>query len=87
MSFVCLFILSVCSIYLSICRSFILSIYLSHLCVYVCFLQLLSAMVAKLGNREDPLPQELYEGVDEDEWVSKELTPQTYTHQMIHDTL
>ncbi len=57
------------------------------MCVYVCFLQLLSAMVAKLGNREDPLPQELYEGVDEDEWVSKELTPQTYTHQMIHDTL
>lgn len=32
-------------------------------------LQLLSAMVAKLGNREDPLPQELFEGVDEDEWV------------------
>lgn len=33
--------------------------------------QLLSAMVAKLGNREDPLPQELFEGVDEDEWVKK----------------
>ncbi|KAA0706137.1 Coronin-7 [Triplophysa tibetana] len=31
---------------------------------------LLSAMVAKLGNREDPLPQESYEGVDDDEWVS-----------------
>ncbi|TRY97273.1 hypothetical protein DNTS_020572 [Danionella cerebrum] len=31
--------------------------------------ELLSAMVAKLGNREDPLPQELYEGVDEDEWA------------------
>ncbi|XP_042577294.1 coronin-7 [Cyprinus carpio] len=30
--------------------------------------ELLSAMVAKLGNREDPLPQESYEGVDEDEW-------------------
>ncbi|XP_077069852.1 coronin-7 [Siphateles boraxobius] len=30
--------------------------------------ELLSAMVAKLGNREDPLPQELYEGVDEEEW-------------------
>ncbi|MCJ8739482.1 hypothetical protein PDJAM_G00047780, partial [Pangasius djambal] len=30
--------------------------------------ELLSAMVAKLGNREDPLPQELFEGVDEDEW-------------------
>ncbi|KAI4890469.1 hypothetical protein NFI96_021847 [Prochilodus magdalenae] len=31
--------------------------------------ELLSAMVAKLGNREDPLPQELFEGVDEDEWA------------------
>ncbi|XP_069502950.1 coronin-7 [Ambystoma mexicanum] len=30
--------------------------------------ELLSAMVAKLGNREDPLPQEAFEGVDEDEW-------------------
>uniref|UniRef100_W5LHR0 Coronin n=1 Tax=Astyanax mexicanus TaxID=7994 RepID=W5LHR0_ASTMX len=30
--------------------------------------ELLSAMVAKLGNREDPLPQELYEGVDDEEW-------------------
>ncbi|XP_057200954.1 coronin-7 [Triplophysa rosa] len=30
--------------------------------------ELLSAMVAKLGNREDPLPQESYEGVDDDEW-------------------
>uniref|UniRef100_A0A673NA62 Coronin n=1 Tax=Sinocyclocheilus rhinocerous TaxID=307959 RepID=A0A673NA62_9TELE len=30
--------------------------------------ELLSAMVAKLGNREDPLPQASYEGVDEDEW-------------------
>uniref|UniRef100_A0AAR2JAU3 Coronin n=1 Tax=Pygocentrus nattereri TaxID=42514 RepID=A0AAR2JAU3_PYGNA len=35
--------------------------------------ELLSAMVAKLGNREDPLPQELFEGVDEDEWVRLEL--------------
>lgn len=33
-------------------------------------LQLLSAMVARLGNREDPLPQDSFEGVDEDEWVS-----------------
>lgn len=32
--------------------------------------QLLSAMVAKLGNMDDPLPQESFEGVDEDEWVS-----------------
>lgn len=30
--------------------------------------ELLSAMVAKLGNREDPLPQDAFEGVDEDEW-------------------
>lgn len=32
--------------------------------------QLLSAMVAKLGNMDDPLPQDSFEGVDEDEWVS-----------------
>ncbi|XP_007499130.2 coronin-7 isoform X1 [Monodelphis domestica] len=32
--------------------------------------ELLSAMVAKLGNREDPLPQDSFEGVDEDEWVA-----------------
>lgn len=31
--------------------------------------QLLSAMVARLGNRDDPLPQDSFEGVDEDEWV------------------
>uniref|UniRef100_A0A673NA66 Coronin n=1 Tax=Sinocyclocheilus rhinocerous TaxID=307959 RepID=A0A673NA66_9TELE len=49
--------------------------------------ELLSAMVAKLGNREDPLPQASYEGVDEDEWVSEELTTHTHTPQMIHDTL
>uniref|UniRef100_A0A674IQV1 Coronin n=1 Tax=Terrapene triunguis TaxID=2587831 RepID=A0A674IQV1_9SAUR len=30
--------------------------------------ELLSAMVAKLGNRDDPLPQESFEGVDEAEW-------------------
>lgn len=30
--------------------------------------ELLNAMVAKLGNREDPLPQESFQGVDEDEW-------------------
>uniref|UniRef100_A0A2I2YBI1 Coronin n=1 Tax=Gorilla gorilla gorilla TaxID=9595 RepID=A0A2I2YBI1_GORGO len=34
--------------------------------------ELLNAMVAKLGNREDPLPQDSFEGVDEDEWVSSE---------------
>lgn len=32
-------------------------------------LQLLNAMVARLGNRDDPLPQDSFEGVDEDEWV------------------
>ncbi|KAM8960400.1 coronin-7-like [Pelodytes ibericus] len=30
--------------------------------------ELLSAMVAKLGNRDDPLPQDAFEGVDEEEW-------------------
>ena len=33
--------------------------------------QLLSAMVARLGNRHDPLPQDSFEGVDEAEWVSE----------------
>lgn len=33
--------------------------------------QLLSAMVSKLGNMDDPLPQDSFEGVDEDEWVSE----------------
>ncbi|XP_054849343.1 coronin-7-like isoform X2 [Eublepharis macularius] len=31
--------------------------------------ELLNAMVAKLGNREDPLPQDSFEGVDEEEWA------------------
>ncbi|XP_057672964.1 coronin-7-like isoform X3 [Corythoichthys intestinalis] len=31
--------------------------------------ELLVAMVAKLGNMDDPLPQESFEGVDEDEWA------------------
>ncbi|XP_029015319.1 coronin-7-like isoform X1 [Betta splendens] len=30
--------------------------------------ELLSAMVAKLGNMDDPLPQESFEGVDDEEW-------------------
>ncbi|XP_066054555.1 coronin-7 isoform X1 [Chamaea fasciata] len=30
--------------------------------------ELLNAMVARLGNRDDPLPQDSFEGVDEDEW-------------------
>uniref|UniRef100_A0AAY4BQ40 Coronin n=1 Tax=Denticeps clupeoides TaxID=299321 RepID=A0AAY4BQ40_9TELE len=33
--------------------------------------ELLSAMVAKLGNLDNPLPQESYEGVDEEEWYSQ----------------
>lgn len=31
--------------------------------------QLMSAMTNKLSKQEDPLPQDLAEGVDEDEWV------------------
>ncbi|XP_052535655.1 coronin-7-like isoform X3 [Tympanuchus pallidicinctus] len=31
--------------------------------------ELLSAMVARLGNRRDPLPQDSFEGVDEAEWA------------------
>ncbi|XP_033944882.1 coronin-7-like isoform X3 [Pseudochaenichthys georgianus] len=31
--------------------------------------ELLSAMVAKLGNRDDPLPQESFQGVEDDEWA------------------
>ncbi|XP_067089759.1 coronin-7-like [Osmerus mordax] len=30
--------------------------------------ELLSAMVAKLGNMDEPLPQESFQGVDDDEW-------------------
>ncbi|XP_067912776.1 coronin-7-like [Heterodontus francisci] len=30
--------------------------------------ELLNAMVAKLGNLDDPLPQDSFEGVDDDEW-------------------
>lgn len=30
--------------------------------------ELLSAMVLKLGNLDDPLPQDSFEGVDEEEW-------------------
>lgn len=36
----------------------------------MCVIQLLSAMVSKLGNMDDPLPQESFEGVDDEEWVS-----------------
>nr|XP_023416526.1 coronin-7 isoform X3 [Cavia porcellus] len=35
--------------------------------------ELLNAMVAKLGNREDPLPQDSFEGVDEDEWFQTKV--------------
>lgn len=45
--------------------------------VCACATQLLSAMVAKLGNMDDPLPQESFEGVDEDEWVSWSTVPAT----------
>ncbi|XP_032442849.1 coronin-7-like isoform X3 [Xiphophorus hellerii] len=31
--------------------------------------ELLSAMVSKLGNMDDPLPQESFEGVDDEEWA------------------
>ncbi|XP_064318172.1 coronin-7 isoform X2 [Phalacrocorax carbo] len=37
--------------------------------------ELLSAMVARLGNRDDPLPQDSFEGVDEDEWASRRTRP------------
>ena len=51
--------------------------------IYYCFfiwssvhclitLQLLNSMVEKLRNfDDDPLPQDLQEGVDDDEWVCK----------------
>uniref|UniRef100_A0A672RYI2 Coronin n=1 Tax=Sinocyclocheilus grahami TaxID=75366 RepID=A0A672RYI2_SINGR len=50
--------------------------------------ELLSAMVAKLGNREDPLPQSSYEGVDEDEWVvrAKERLDEELSVQQQHQT-
>uniref|UniRef100_A0A803TST6 Coronin n=1 Tax=Anolis carolinensis TaxID=28377 RepID=A0A803TST6_ANOCA len=35
--------------------------------------ELLNAMVAKLGNRDDPLPQDSFEGVDDEEWVREAL--------------
>ena len=44
------------------------------MCVCVCVFQLLSAMVAKLGNMDDPLPQESFQGVDDDEGVSDAAT-------------
>ena len=43
---------------------------------HVCLTQLLSAMVSKLGNMDDPLPQESFQGVDEDEWVSLRMEAQ-----------
>uniref|UniRef100_A0A6Q2XET6 Coronin n=1 Tax=Esox lucius TaxID=8010 RepID=A0A6Q2XET6_ESOLU len=40
--------------------------------------ELLSAMIGKLGNMEEnPLPQESFQGVDEDEWVRE---PLSHTH-------
>ena len=35
--------------------------------------ELLTAMVNKMSNYDEPLPQDLQEGVDEDEWVSTTL--------------
>ena len=32
--------------------------------------ELLAAMVNKMSSYDEPLPQDLQEGVDEDEWVS-----------------
>uniref|UniRef100_A0AAZ3SPF5 Coronin n=1 Tax=Oncorhynchus tshawytscha TaxID=74940 RepID=A0AAZ3SPF5_ONCTS len=46
--------------------------------------ELLSAMIGKLGNMDDnPLPQESFQGVEDDEWVSDTHTNtnvQTHTH-------
>ena len=33
-------------------------------------IQLISAMTNKLDKREEPLPQDIAEGVESDEWVS-----------------
>ena len=43
---------------------------------FVCFIyfQLLNSMVEKLRNYDDdPLPQDLQEGVDDDEWVRQKF--------------
>lgn len=41
--------------------------FLMHLCDYP---QLLSAVVGKLEVSSEPMPQDLAEGVDDEEWVS-----------------
>uniref|UniRef100_A0A673AMB8 Coronin n=1 Tax=Sphaeramia orbicularis TaxID=375764 RepID=A0A673AMB8_9TELE len=46
--------------------------------------ELLSAMVAKLGNLDEPLPQEAFEGVDDDEWVSQRGFP--YLYLLLHNS-
>lgn len=38
--------------------------------IQIYLLKLMSAMVNKLGLQDSPLPQDLEEGVDSDEWVS-----------------
>uniref|UniRef100_A0A4W5LTP8 Coronin n=1 Tax=Hucho hucho TaxID=62062 RepID=A0A4W5LTP8_9TELE len=46
--------------------------------------ELLSAMIGKLGNMDDnPLPQESFQGVEDDEWVSDKQT-QMYIHTHTH---
>lgn len=53
-------------------KCFYLKFCLSNFSVFVLFVcfQLLSSMVEKLRNYDDdPLPQDLQEGVDDDEWV------------------
>uniref|UniRef100_A0A673WFH8 Coronin n=1 Tax=Salmo trutta TaxID=8032 RepID=A0A673WFH8_SALTR len=52
--------------------------------------ELLSAMIGKLGNMDDnPLPQESFQGVEDDEWVSDTHTntnvhTHTHTHTFTH---
>uniref|UniRef100_A0A8C7HY68 Coronin n=1 Tax=Oncorhynchus kisutch TaxID=8019 RepID=A0A8C7HY68_ONCKI len=52
--------------------------------------ELLSAMIGKLGNMDDnPLPQESFQGVEDDEWVSDthtqtQMYTQTHTHTHTH---
>uniref|UniRef100_A0A8K9XTS7 Coronin n=1 Tax=Oncorhynchus mykiss TaxID=8022 RepID=A0A8K9XTS7_ONCMY len=54
--------------------------------------ELLSAMIGKLGNMDDnPLPQESFQGVEDDEWVSDTHTntnvhtdTHTHTHTNVH---
>ena len=41
----------------------------------------MAAMTNKLALKSEPLPQDNFEGVEDDEWVSKEThRPHTHTH-------